>query len=369
MDGVTDLPVRLWLAATSCYDFAITPFLRLTTDYPLRRIPSTFCPDSQLKGFPPVRPQLMGSCPKTLARFSAHLLETHPVVDLNFGCPAPRVVGHRAGSALIEDRSVLADFLDSYFNLTPAGRTSIKTRLGFSSPHEASQLIEIFNNYPIHSLTLHGRTREQRYRGCADWNAIDRSATGAQFPVVASGDLLSAIHLLNFLVECPHAQAVLVGRGLLRNPWLLWEFRKKQPVCLEGAVLVKSLKVAALLFHLFNEGQDLRLLGEIGAFLGTKPDGRQSKTWDDFYKILDSEISSNERALQLSPSVLPRLKMLWNYLRTSLALEWDDPTILRSKTIGEFFVLLESKVLDFQTLVLEHRPHWDWRFSGEAKPL
>jgi tRNA-dihydrouridine synthase len=389
MDGVTDFPTRIWIFLTSKPDFGITPFFRVTSDYPLSKIPATLCPEVRLNSLLKVRPQLMGSCPAALARITRHLAIEHKVIDLNMGCPAPTVVGHNGGSALIKCHSKLRGFLDKYFSEVPAGSTSIKTRLGFDDPSEASKLLEVFADYPISSLTLHGRTRAQRYRGRADWRQIQDFATRAPFPVTASGDVVSHGTFEEFRKDCPAASDLIIGRGLLRNPWLLNEIRTGQPVSLDPGSLVLALRAFVLLQDVFSDGADRGTIDKLqGLSIDRTLDPASAGSWSNHLDVLRaikaqlpaSALGTTERSSRRN---LSRLKMLWNYLRTSLPDAFSDSAILRSQTTEDFFECLAGLIDQNQKsghtcsgsdrsqidskITICHRPEMDWRFSGEPR--
>lgn len=397
MDGVTDFPTRVWLSLTSKPDFGITPFFRVTPAYPLSKIPATLCPEVRLNSLlnvraqngPRVRPQLMGSCPASLARITRHLSTEHKVIDLNMGCPAPTVVGHNGGSALIRCHTKLRAFLAAYFAEVHAGSTSIKTRLGFDDPAEASSLLEVFSDFPIASLTLHGRTRAQRYRGRSDWGQIQNFAARAPFPVTASGDVVSHASFQAFRKDCPAASDLIIGRGLLRNPWLLEEIRSGQCVALKPLSLILALKTFVLLQDLFSDSSLRDTLENVdGVTLAGDGDPASTETWLKHFQTL---LAMQHETLARRPTDtenrnrrnLSRLKMLWNYLRTSLPDAFSAPEILRSQTLADFFETLGKLIdqnqksghtydqcgssRDHSKITLCHRPEMDWRFSGEPR--
>ena len=106
MEGVTDFATRLWITQNGAPDFTTTPFLRVTKDYPSKRISANFLPEIQLSkehGIVTCIPQLMASEEDDLIRIGQHFLQSVPFVDVNCGCPSPTVVGNGAGSSLLQD--------------------------------------------------------------------------------------------------------------------------------------------------------------------------------------------------------------------------------------------------------------------------
>ncbi len=382
MDGVTDLPMRLWLGLTSAPLAAITPFLRITDDFPVHRMPAMYCPPGEETLGMSVRPQIMGSCPKALGRFVHHLLKTHAVVDINMGCPAPKVVGNMGGSGLIRCQKALRTFLERLFDNLPPGRVSIKTRLGFDDPSEAQDLLGLLGSFPLSEITLHGRTRAQKYRGQCDWSHIGQLAQQQTVAMAGSGDIVSAHSLGLAATRAPHVQRFLIGRGLLRNPWLGHEIRSGRAQVLDPKVLAAALRTfvtinnivlsahydsndpAATLEILFQRLSELRL---------SEKSSVEELYWQEAEALLEEGWAPHRSAVHLG--TLGRLKMLWNYVYTSLPSRFASPAILRSRSYDEFFSELERahnqhpEASDGRNLpfLIQACSSWDWKFSGEGR--
>ena len=392
MDGVTDLPMRLWISLASLPDFAITPFFRVTPGYPLQKLPATYCPEALLQGREQanllnrrVRPQLMGNSPTELARFSKHLLAWHESVDLNFGCPAPKIVGHNAGSGLIRCTKNLKCFLDDFFASVPPERTTIKTRLGFNCKSEAQAILETLDAFPLRELTLHGRTRAQKYTGRADWELIADLASQANCPVSVSGDICSFEHLNKLRLVFPRVRSVLIGRGAIRNPWLFHELRTCKKVELEWGCLTTSLRLFLLIHRVILENKQQELISQIRDIEESwktrdeanqptgiwPPTSSQESYWTALEETLLEHFPIADENSQHAKSSLTRLKMLWNFLRTSLPEAFMNPVLLRTRDQAEFFAFLKE-IIQIQSeskqfLILNHFPQRDWIFSGERK--
>ena len=378
MDGVTDLAMRLWLALVGAPPFAVTPFLRVTSDYPTGRIPLDFCPPEERDLGLEVRPQLMGSCPATLARFANHLLQTHDTVDINMGCPAPRVVGHSGGSALIRCHASLSAFMDRLFDRVPPGRVSIKTRLGFDSADEADNLVGILVSFPLAELTLHGRTRSQRYGGRADWPVIGRLAADAPVSVAGSGDVTSVEKLQEVRRLAPCARRIFIGRGLLRNPWMSHEVAAGGPVRIPLETLIEALRCFVLVNQiLMPKRLDHLTIGPlIRCLAGIRQDlfksgcnSMHQQYWQTIRQFLELERNDLDATASASCS---RLKMLWSYLFTSLPGTLNTTSLLRARSAAEFFEELshaaqESSHCGASEIQIRANPEWDWRFAGQGR--
>jgi tRNA-dihydrouridine synthase len=381
MEGVTCLATRLWLALAGGFDFAMTPFLRVTKDYPSRRIPSTFAAESvqwkNLLGELPyeIIPQLMGQTVQDLVPIAESLLVDVPFVDFNCGCPSPTVVGNGAGSSLLRSPDVFENYLSQLSRALGANRMSIKMRLGFNESEEFKSLSEVASQFSLAQLTVHGRTRAQRYRGHAVWQPI-KDALNLGLCVVGSGDVLSAP---TFQERCNLANPpkVLVGRGALRNPFVFHEIRNNKPVIVSRDIFAVQLKVALLLHSLFELKPTSLLEWMQLSFPFLQSPGHDLSLWHNCFDELrsfsgralsDQKSDFQFEGLQVPKGCYFKLKMIWNYLRTSLPTAALDATCLRAQSPNEFFVALEAIVRTLPAFFeVRHRPEYDWVFSGGGK--
>ncbi len=173
--------------------------------------------------------QLFGSQPAVLARACEAIIPLEPlVVDLNCGCPVPKIVRNGAGSALMREPGKLADIVRAMsLALAPAGiPLTVKIRLGWDAQsinyHEVAGLAV---EAGAAAVTLHARTRAQAYSGTADWTAISQLVRDLRVPVFGSGDISSAEAVLRFMVETG-AAGVMIARGAMGNPGIFRETLK-----------------------------------------------------------------------------------------------------------------------------------------------
>lgn len=165
--------------------------------------------------------QLAGCEPNVIAE-SAKINEDMgaKIIDLNFGCPAKKVVGGFAGSALMKDLKLAAEILEKTVKAVNIPVT-LKMRMGWDdNSKNAPSLAKIAENAGIKLITVHGRTRCQFYTGNADWKFISQVKEAVNIPVIANGDIKCINSALKALKESK-ADGIMIGRGCYGKPWLI----------------------------------------------------------------------------------------------------------------------------------------------------
>lgn len=171
----------------------------------------------------PVGLQLFGEDPEQMAR-AAQVVESlgADFVDLNFGCPVPKVVKKGAGSAMMKDPNGMAVLLKTVRSALTIPLT-IKIRTGWDqSTRNAQEICNIAFNEGIEWVAIHGRTRAQGYSGLADWDFIAEVKAKSKLPILGNGDIQSAEVAVKRLKESG-CDGVLIGRGALKNPYIFSE--------------------------------------------------------------------------------------------------------------------------------------------------
>lgn len=139
-------------------------------------------------------------------------------LDLNIGCPAPKVYRKNVGGGLLKEpkkiRSILKVMRDNWDK-----SLSVKMRLGFENKDFLEEIIDIINESGVNFASIHGRTVKQLYRGEVDYNSIKKAVSLCKVPVIANGDLTSAKKALQ-VAEFTGAKGVMIGRHAIRNPWI-----------------------------------------------------------------------------------------------------------------------------------------------------
>jgi tRNA-dihydrouridine synthase B len=174
----------------------------------------------------PVAIQLFGDDPHVLAE-AAKIAEATgcDFVDLNFGCPVPKVTKKGAGSAMLKDLIQMEKVLLAVKSAIQIPLT-IKIRTGWDAQtRNADEVCQLAHNCGITWVAIHGRTRAQNYEGFADWDYIAEVKAKAPLPVLGNGDILTARQAVDRLLST-NVDGVLIGRGCLKNPYLLMESHK-----------------------------------------------------------------------------------------------------------------------------------------------
>jgi tRNA-dihydrouridine synthase B len=168
----------------------------------------------------PISIQIFGGDPAKMAA-AAQVVESMgaDIVDINMGCPVRKIAKHNAGCSLMREPKHAATVVDAMVRAVKIPVT-VKMRAGWNQ-HElnALELASRVADAGAAAVTIHGRTAEQSYSGLADWDLVARVAREVPIPVMGSGDCLDAEQVVRRLSS--GVSGVLVGRGVLRNPWIL----------------------------------------------------------------------------------------------------------------------------------------------------
>ena len=226
MAGVTDLPFRLLLkeqgAGLVCSEMvsAKAIYYNNKNTEPLMMVNEKERPFSL---------QLFGSDPELMAEM-VKKIEDRPfdIIDINMGCPVPKVVNNGEGSALMKQPLLAGKIIEAMAKATEKPVT-VKIRKGFDDEHvNAVEMAHIAQESGAAAVAVHGRTREQYYHGKADWDIIRQVKEAVNIPVIGNGDINSS-EAAKEIQKQTGCDGIMVARGLQGNPWLISQILYDKP--------------------------------------------------------------------------------------------------------------------------------------------
>ena len=217
MAGVTDLPFRLICKEQDCgmlYTEMVNAKALCYDDQNTKKMLKIEEEEH------PVAIQIFGSDPEYMGG-AAKILNLYPneILDINMGCPAPKVVKNGDGSALLKNPELAAKVLKAVVGNSEKPVT-LKIRKGWDDTCiNAVEIAKIAEDCGISAIAIHGRTREQYYSGKADWDIIRQVKENVSIPVIGNGDVFEVEDAINMLNQT-NCDAIMIGRGAQGNPWI-----------------------------------------------------------------------------------------------------------------------------------------------------
>lgn len=172
----------------------------------------------------PVSMQIFGSDPETMGFASKYVSELADIVDINMGCPAPKVVKNGDGSKLLLDLDKAEEIIKSVVK-NSTKPVALKFRKGWNNENiVACELAQIAEKCGVSAITIHGRTREEYYSGKADLDIIKKVKESVKIPVIGNGDIVDE-ESAKRMFEYTGVDGIMIGRGAIGNPWIFEKIR------------------------------------------------------------------------------------------------------------------------------------------------
>ncbi len=224
MQDVTDLPFMRVMAHYGAPDFFFTEFFRVhAQSRPEKHIVRSIVENRTGR---PVFAQLIGEEIPHMVRTVKELLKL-PVagIDLNMGCPAPKIYKKNVGGGLLRDPDKIDELIGSLRDAVP-GLFTVKMRIGFDSTDNYLRVLELINKHSVDLLSVHGRTVKEGYRSDVHYDFIAEAVRAVRCPVLANGNITSASKAADVLASTG-AAGVMIGRHAIRNPWIFRQCRER----------------------------------------------------------------------------------------------------------------------------------------------
>ena len=301
MAGVTDLPFRLLCKEQGCglmYTEMVSAKAILYKNRntgPLMEVR----PEEE-----PVALQLFGSDPEIVSDIAAQVEDgPYAFIDINMGCPVPKIVNNGEGSALMKNPKLVEEILTALVKKVKKPVT-VKFRKGFDDDHiNAVEIARIAESCGVSAVAVHGRTRAQFYSGKADWDIIRQVKEAVKIPVIGNGDIFTPEDAKRMLKETG-CDGLMIARGAKGNPWI---FSRTLHYLETGELLGPPDKEELKETILRHAQLQIQFKGE---YLGLcemrkhlswytvglphssslRNDVNQTETWEDFYNLIQSRI-------------------------------------------------------------------------------
>lgn len=301
MAGVTDLPFRLLCKEQGCGILYSEMVSAKAILYNNKKTKDLLAIDEDEH---PIGIQLFGSDPDIMAEIAGRVsYGACDFIDINMGCPVPKIVNNGEGSALMKNPKLVEEILTALVKKVKKPVT-VKFRKGFDDDHiNAVEIARIAESCGVSAVAVHGRTRAQFYSGKADWDIIRQVKEAVKIPVIGNGDIFTPEDAKRMLYETG-CDGLMIARGAKGNPWI---FSRILHYLETGELLGPPDKEELKETILRHAQLQIQFKGE---YLGLcemrkhlswytvglphssslRNDVNQTETWEDFYNLIQSRI-------------------------------------------------------------------------------
>ena len=255
MAGVTDLPYRL-ICKRMGADIVYTEFV--SSNGIIRENKKTLDMIRFINEERPIGVQIFGEYPDVMAKSAKMIYDIFKpdIIDINYGCPVPKVTNKGAGSAALKDLGLMQEITSAVIGSLKEIPVTIKMRSGWNSDNEVYlEAATMLEKIGVSAITLHPRTTSQKFKGRANWNLIKELKDNLSIPIIGNGDVESVEDYITIKRET-NCDGVMIGRGALGNPWIFKQisnYKKNEDifsikiqdildVCIEHYYLLKENK-------------------------------------------------------------------------------------------------------------------------------
>lgn len=237
MEGVATSFFRKAISSIGGFDECCTEFIRVPVNAVCKSLAKAYKYNTTAPI--PQAAQIMGSDPELMMEMTYHLAERGaPRIDLNCGCPSNVVTGKGAGSSLLKTPELIYKILKAMKSATSIPVTA-KVRSGFEDTSLLLENLHAVESAGCNFITIHPRTKVQGYTGKADWSIIKKAKEFLNIPVVGNGDILT-ISDVEEILRYTACDAIMIGRGALKNPWIFHEIKNHFGVTTEPYSFLKT---------------------------------------------------------------------------------------------------------------------------------
>lgn len=220
--GYTDLPLR---SVVKKFGADLTVSEMLSSDALVHGSEKTIHMLEKSQNETPYSVQIAGSRVDTV-RKAVEFLNTQDgidIIDLNCGCPVPKIVGHGSGSSLLLDLPLMGSIIKSIKETSNKNLTSVKIRLGFEKKNHI-EIAKVVEDSGADFLAVHGRTRAGKFTAEVDYDAIAEIKASVKIPVIANGDI-DSYEKAEWVLKHTNSNGVMIGRGAIGAPWIFHQLK------------------------------------------------------------------------------------------------------------------------------------------------